>query len=414
MSLKTNVESLLFALGRRATVEEIARYLRIRDQQKIIEVLEEIKRDYDAKQGPIVIVLEDGTWKMTVRDDLLPVVRKVVSKTELPKGVMETLAIVAYKAPVLQSEIVRIRTNKAYDHLALLEQSHYLTREKSGRTKLIKLAGKFFDYFDVPEGDLKARFTNVAALEQAIVEKEGEFADVSAANKEASGIRKQEEDMHKQQIAKQHEQIDKEIALLPEIDLVDEEGHREKLDTYESTIYEPEEKKLGDGIEIVKEVEIYKTTPIAELKKEEPKVEEGPGSEEEKTPEERGEELRAALEPESYVIEQEESEAPPEGTSKFKPEAVEFAARKEAKGMQSREGKGLFSEGMSAAIAHEIDEKVSKITGEHVQEKQEEHEHEDVPTDEVKSDVHVTPEEGEKEERKQGGPDTHAHPGKQQ
>ncbi|MEK6822680.1 MAG: SMC-Scp complex subunit ScpB, partial [Nanoarchaeota archaeon] len=236
MSTTSDVESLLFALGRRTTVEEIARILRVRDNQKVLEALEELKRTYDAKQGPIVVVHADGGWKMTVRDDLLPLVRRVVSKTELPKGVMETLAIIAYKTPVLQSEIVRIRTNKAYDHLGLLEQMHFITRDKSGRTKLIKLSKKFFDYFDVPEGDMKTRFSNVKALEEAIADKEREIGAVVSQQTEAQRQHKVDEEHHKAELEAQHKKIDAELAQLPEIDLVDEEGHSEKLEPYESVI----------------------------------------------------------------------------------------------------------------------------------------------------------------------------------
>jgi chromosome segregation and condensation protein ScpB len=95
MSLTSNVESLLFALGRRTTVEELARILRIRDNEKILEALKELQQLYGQKAGPIVVLEQDGGWKMTVADEHLPLVRRVVSKTELPKGVMETLAILA-------------------------------------------------------------------------------------------------------------------------------------------------------------------------------------------------------------------------------------------------------------------------------------------------------------------------------
>ncbi len=72
---------------------------------------------------------------------------------------IETLAVIAWKAPVLQSEVVRIRTNKAYDHLSELESSGFISRAKHGRTKLVKLTDRFFSYFDVKNAeDVKAKF----------------------------------------------------------------------------------------------------------------------------------------------------------------------------------------------------------------------------------------------------------------
>ena len=72
---------------------------------------------------------------------------------------METLAVIAWKVPVLQSDIISIRTNKAYDHLVELEKSGFISRSKSGRTKLIKLTDRFFNYFDVKNAEaMKEKF----------------------------------------------------------------------------------------------------------------------------------------------------------------------------------------------------------------------------------------------------------------
>ena len=72
-----------------------------------------------------------------------------MAETELPKAVLETVAVIAWKAPVLQSEIIKIRNNKAYDHIKELVESGFIAKEKSSRSYKIKLTQKFFDYFDI-------------------------------------------------------------------------------------------------------------------------------------------------------------------------------------------------------------------------------------------------------------------------
>ena len=57
-------------------------------------------------------------------------VRKIVTETELTRSVMETLAVIAFKYPILQSDLIKLRTNKAYDHLVELEKSGYISRQK--------------------------------------------------------------------------------------------------------------------------------------------------------------------------------------------------------------------------------------------------------------------------------------------
>ncbi len=170
--LKNQIESLLFSAGKRMTVEELGRLCKEENPDAVRAALDILKKELDDKQSPLMLVEEGGAYKLTVREKYIQMVRKVVTTPELPKGIMETLAVVAYKAPVLQSKVIKVRTNKAYRHLEELEELGYVTREKKGRSKLIKLTPKFFDYFDVPPDKLKEKFHNVAALEKAIEEKE--------------------------------------------------------------------------------------------------------------------------------------------------------------------------------------------------------------------------------------------------
>ena len=64
---------------------------------------------------------------------------------------------------MMQCDIIKIRGTKAYDHIKFLRENEFITAEKTGRTRLIKLAPKFFEYFDVVEESLKAQFHDIAA-----------------------------------------------------------------------------------------------------------------------------------------------------------------------------------------------------------------------------------------------------------
>ena len=167
--LKKKVESILFSSGRKMDIKEIARLCSTRNYEGIDQALQDLKKEYDEKESSLMIVNEGEFWKFTVKEKYLDVVRKIVTQTELTKTVMETLAVLAFKAPMLQSDLIKIRTNKAYDHLSELENLGYINRTKQGRTKLIRLAPKFFEYFDIPQEKLKEKFTNVAELEKVII-----------------------------------------------------------------------------------------------------------------------------------------------------------------------------------------------------------------------------------------------------
>ena len=181
---KQKVEALLFSSGRKMGVEAIAKLVRS-DSAEVLSALSSLKEDYDSKGSSIMMVDEGDGWKLTVREQYSNVVRKIVAETELSKTVMETLAVIAWKAPVLQSDIINIRTNKAYDHLAELENTGFITRSKHGRTKLIKLSERFFNYFDVKSSDdIKAKFRVESPQKTLVSESEAEkvadeFSEVS-------------------------------------------------------------------------------------------------------------------------------------------------------------------------------------------------------------------------------------------
>lgn len=155
---KNRIEAILFSSGKKMSVDEIARLCRATPDE-VRQQLQQLKGDYDSKNSSLLLVDEGDGWKLTVREQYASVVRKIVAETELTKTMMETLAVIAWKAPVLQSEIVRIRTNKAYDHLAELESTGFISRAKHGRTKLIRLTDRFFSYFDLRNSEeIKEKF----------------------------------------------------------------------------------------------------------------------------------------------------------------------------------------------------------------------------------------------------------------
>jgi len=164
--LKNALESLLFSSGKKLNIDELSKLCKTKEQDKILLALKELKDDLEVKGSSLLLLEDTDGWRLTVRDKYLPFVRKIVSQTELTKSILETLAIVAFKTPVLQSEVIRIRTNKAYDHLAQLEKLNYVTRTKHGRTKLLRLSQKFFEYFETTQEQVKKELSQVKNIKE--------------------------------------------------------------------------------------------------------------------------------------------------------------------------------------------------------------------------------------------------------
>ncbi|MBI2133097.1 SMC-Scp complex subunit ScpB [Candidatus Woesearchaeota archaeon] len=156
--LKNKVEAILFSTGKKIALDHIAKLCKA-SREEALEALAALKKEYAEKDSSLAVMDEGEFWKFMVREHFSPIVRKIVPHTELTKTMIETLAAIAWKAPVLQSDIIKIRTNKAYDHMGELEKAGFISREKHGRTQLIKLTQRFYDYFDVHnEQEVKDKF----------------------------------------------------------------------------------------------------------------------------------------------------------------------------------------------------------------------------------------------------------------
>ncbi|MAE43087.1 hypothetical protein CMO93_04900 [Candidatus Woesearchaeota archaeon] len=281
--LKSKLEALLFSSGRKMDVEELSK-LAGAIPNKIQEALTELKKEYDEKNPSTMLVNEGNSWKLTVREQFLPLVQKIVTEIELSKTIMETLATIAFKYPIKQSDLIKIRTNKAYDHIKELEEMGYISRQKHGRTNLIKLTQKFFEYFDLPEANLKEVFKDFASIAKGIEEKEREIDTIKEEQKKAAQEEKQKDEKIKEGIdtldeekvgmetygAKGQEKPKVEKEKLGSLDIVDEpseeelEKERERIkEIKEQDMQQLEEKKEekqkpkfeGEGIKVTKEME---------------------------------------------------------------------------------------------------------------------------------------------------------------
>ena len=151
------VEAVLFAVGKEISSERIASLcsLEVKDVEKIMKKL---SANYDQQENSLQIAKKDNGWKLTVLDEFVPLVSNLVSSTELEKPLMETLAVVAWRYPIVQSEIIKLRGAGAYEHMRALVEQGFITKERFGRTYQVKLTKKFFEYFDLPSEEAKEAF----------------------------------------------------------------------------------------------------------------------------------------------------------------------------------------------------------------------------------------------------------------
>ncbi len=173
------VEAVLFAVGKEITVERLSSLCNL-EQKEVEEILLHLQQTYTERDLAFHLVQRENGWKLTVRDEYLPLVSSLVHSTELEKPLMETLAVIAWKYPIVQSEIVKLRNASAYDHMKELEERGFIMKEKAGRTYKVKLTKKFFEYFDLPSEEAKQAFLKQVPTEV--------LQEAEAVNKEADEV----------------------------------------------------------------------------------------------------------------------------------------------------------------------------------------------------------------------------------
>lgn len=154
LELTKKIEAALFISGRFLTLKEL---VSLTDINPIIlrKLIEDLGEKY--KDSALEIVHKGDAWKMDVGEEHISMVNKLATgSTEFSKAQQETLAIIAYKQPIKQSVLIKIRGNKAYDHIKNFVSLGLVSKKKTGHTYELGLSDSFYDYFHVNEGSEQA------------------------------------------------------------------------------------------------------------------------------------------------------------------------------------------------------------------------------------------------------------------
>ena len=150
------LEAVFFVSGRFLNMQEL---VSLSDLNPVIirNLIRRLQERYEKNDSAIEIVekkTEEGEmWNMDVKREYHNVINKLATgSSEFSKAEQETLAIIAFKQPIKQSVIIKIRGNKAYDHIKKFAELGLVKKKKTGHTSELSLSDEFYDYFSVNEG----------------------------------------------------------------------------------------------------------------------------------------------------------------------------------------------------------------------------------------------------------------------
>jgi segregation and condensation protein B len=150
-SLKTRLEAVLYLKARPLNVEQLSRYAEC-SKEDCRDALVELLDDYAIRDSALEIVDTDDGYALQLREPLQDLVQKLIP-TDIGVGALRTLALIALKGPLPQSQLVEMRGSGVYDQVRDLVSKGFISKNKEadGRSYQLKVTEKFYQYFAIDD-----------------------------------------------------------------------------------------------------------------------------------------------------------------------------------------------------------------------------------------------------------------------
>ena len=153
--LKNIIESLLFVAEEPLTLDRIKDILEVDDRKLVRETLHDLQADYESRTGAFVLREVAGGFQFRSRPEYVPWIKKLIQPkpARLSKAALETLAIIAYKQPVIRSDVEHLRGVDCGGVLRMLMERNLIRvlgrKEIPGRPIIYATTKQFLEVFDL-------------------------------------------------------------------------------------------------------------------------------------------------------------------------------------------------------------------------------------------------------------------------
>jgi segregation and condensation protein B len=148
------LEAALYAREGFLSVREAKKVVGTSSETYLKKLVERLAARLEERKSPFKLIQSGQVLSLRLRESYLSKLEGFIPKVRLSKGVLKTLSLLAYKQPILQSELVKARGKRIYDHLRLLEALGFVEVKSYQRTKVLRTTQKFSSYFGL-EGDIE-------------------------------------------------------------------------------------------------------------------------------------------------------------------------------------------------------------------------------------------------------------------
>lgn len=156
--IKPIVESLIFASEEPISLRKLVDIVGDTDSAQITEAITQIKNDYEIQGRSFQIEEIAGGYQLFSKPEYyewIAKLRKKSGETKLSQAALETLAIIAYKQPILRADVEAIRGVQSGQIIRLLMEKDLVKvagRDESlGHPLLYGTTKRFLEYFGLKD-----------------------------------------------------------------------------------------------------------------------------------------------------------------------------------------------------------------------------------------------------------------------
>jgi segregation and condensation protein B len=194
--IKNIIESLLFVADEPLTIDLLKKIIAGADSRELRETLEELATDYETRQGGFFLKQVAGGYQIRTRPEYMEWIKRLLQPRpqRLSKAALETLAIIAYKQPVIRSDVEHIRGVDCGGILRVLLERKFIRvlgrKDIPGRPLIYATTKRFLEVFDLknlkdlPTPKEIEEFGSALSQEMDETDREAQAAEISIENTE--------------------------------------------------------------------------------------------------------------------------------------------------------------------------------------------------------------------------------------
>ena len=151
--LKNIIESLLFVTDEPITIERFKQIIPGTETKALREALDGLAIDYETRQGGFYLSPVAGGYQIRTRPEYKEWIKRLLQPKpqRLSKAALETLAIIAYKQPVIRADVEQLRGVDCGGVLRVLLERKFIRvlgrKEIPGRPLIYATTKRFLEVF---------------------------------------------------------------------------------------------------------------------------------------------------------------------------------------------------------------------------------------------------------------------------